>query len=44
MKIVCKNCGYRFEAEKMKKCPYCNKEDLEEEQSAEELVEGIDTE
>ena len=40
--FVCGECGYRFqsEKEKPKKCPYCSKEDVEKEKSAEELVDS----
>jgi len=41
VKFVCINCGYRFESEKGKRCPYCGGEDVEEEKSAEELVEKV---
>ncbi len=41
-KFVCINCGYRFESDTGKKrCPYCGREDVEEEKSAEELVEKV---
>lgn len=42
-KFVCKECGYKIEkTEKLRVCPYCNKESLEEEQDAEKLVEEIE--
>ena len=42
MKYVCKDCSYRFNANVLPKtCPYCNKEQIEEEKNAEELVEEV---
>jgi rRNA maturation endonuclease Nob1 len=38
MKKVCRNCNYRFETERETECPYCGKETLEKEKSAEELL------
>jgi len=38
---ICSNCGFRFETEKVKKCPYCSGSRIEKEKSAEELVEEI---
>ncbi len=37
-KFFCKNCGYKFEADTPKKCPYCNEEALKRERSAEEMI------
>ena len=40
-KLVCKECGYRFDRDlgsQPRKCPYCDRESVEEEKSAEELV------
>jgi len=40
-KFVCKNCDYRFKSELEqvgKKCPYCGKEGIIRELSAEELL------
>jgi len=40
-RFVCKDCNYRFESESNqtgKKCPYCRKERLIKEPSAEELL------
>jgi len=34
----CKNCGFRTEKSRGNKCPYCDRETLEKEQSAEELL------
>jgi DNA-directed RNA polymerase subunit RPC12/RpoP len=39
--FVCKNCGYQFEAEEGKKCPYCGKKRIEKEKSAKDLVKDI---
>lgn len=44
-KFVCKACGYRIESKKdsyPKKCPYCSKETIEEEENAEELVKEVE--
>ena len=41
MKLVCKNCNYRFESgfDKIeKKCPYCGKKGVIEEPDAETLI------
>ena len=41
-KLICKACGYRIDSSKAnKKCPYCSKENLEEEKGAEELLEEV---
>tara|TARA_Y100000310_G_C20251303_1_gene609219 strand:+ start:263 stop:394 length:132 start_codon:yes stop_codon:yes gene_type:complete len=37
--IICSDCGYRFETGK--RCPYCASESIEEEKSAEELVDTV---
>ena len=38
-RFVCQDCGYRFESEKdAEKCPYCNKDKVEQEQTAGELL------
>ena len=42
--FICTNCGYRFKSEKIKRCPYCSSENVEEEKTAEELVDSIDIE
>jgi DNA-directed RNA polymerase subunit RPC12/RpoP len=39
--FVCRNCNYRFESEKNhegKRCPYCNREGIIKEPSAEDLI------
>lgn len=43
VKFVCAECGYRFESEekKLMRCPYCSGERVENEKSAEELVDNI---
>tara|TARA_Y100000034_G_C6636779_1_gene278212 strand:- start:216 stop:347 length:132 start_codon:yes stop_codon:yes gene_type:complete len=38
VKFVCKNCDYRFESKKMKKCPYCDSAKISKELDAEDLV------
>ena len=43
-KFICKNCNYRFETKleyKPKRCPYCNKDSVDEDQTAEKLLEEI---
>jgi len=42
--FVCNECGYRFESETGKRCPYCASEKVEKEKTAEELVENSETE
>ncbi len=39
-KFYCESCGYKVDAKSSppKNCPYCGKEDLKKEKSAEELV------
>ncbi len=39
--FICKDCGYQFEAENKKECPYCGKNRIEEEKSAKDLVKDI---
>ncbi len=39
--FVCMDCGYRFESEEGKRCPYCASESVEKEKPAEELVEDV---
>lgn len=44
VKFFCKNCGYRFETKlryKPRRCPYCAKEAVEEEQNAQEILNDI---
>lgn len=40
-KFICNECGYRFDATKIKECPYCGKEEIEKEKSAEELIDNV---
>jgi rubrerythrin len=40
-KFICKECGYKFENENKKNCPYCGKKETEEEKNAEELIEEV---
>ena len=38
-RYFCKECRYRFESDtKKERCPYCGKNSLSEEQTAEEIV------
>lgn len=40
--FICKECGYKLEAEsRLKKCPYCDKDSLKKEESAEELIKRL---
>ncbi|MEM3405631.1 MAG: rubredoxin [Candidatus Pacearchaeota archaeon] len=42
-RFVCKSCNYRFEREKKPlKCPYCGESSIKEEETAEELLEGLE--
>ena len=42
-KFICKQCGYKTEnPEGKKRCPYCDKVGLEEEQDAEEILKEIE--
>jgi len=44
VKFVCKECGYRYNEntnQKGKKCPYCNKDTIIKEPTAEELVDEV---
>jgi rubrerythrin len=42
--FVCLNCKYRFKAkEKPKTCPYCNKNAVDLEKSAEDIVSEIES-
>jgi len=42
--FVCNECGYRFDGNEGKKCPYCSGNNVEKEKSAEELVNSIEVE
>jgi len=45
MKFICKDCNYRFESEFDKTkapCPYCGKEKIEKQKSADELLKDIE--
>ncbi|MDK2908369.1 MAG: hypothetical protein PWQ87_827 [Candidatus Woesearchaeota archaeon] len=46
MKLICRNCGYRFETKKgdiPKVCPYCGERNtLEQEKDADSLLHEID--
>lgn len=39
--LVCMNCGYRFESDQKKSCPYCNSNHVDKEKSAEELLNEV---
>lgn len=42
--FICLNCKYRFKAkEQSKTCPYCNKDSIELEKSAEDIVSEIES-
>ena len=43
MSYICSNCGYRVENARGEKCPYCDKNSLEKEKTAEELVSEAET-
>jgi len=39
--VVCCHCGFRFEAERKGKCPYCSSTNVGKEKSAEELIDEV---
>ncbi len=39
--FVCAECGYRFESERGRKCPYCAGERIEKDKLAKELVDDV---
>lgn len=39
---ICKNCKFRTNKETLKECPWCGKNSLEKEGSAEELLDEVD--
>ena len=40
--FICSNCKYKFKANIMPKaCPYCNKRTVEQERSAEDIVDEV---
>lgn len=39
-KFVCKECGFKFQGVK-KRCPYCSKDAVIEEQDAEQLIKEV---
>mgnify|MGYP001595058328 FL=1 len=41
-RYICKDCNYRFNAEKLIDCGYCGKNNIEMEKNAEELLDEID--
>ena len=43
VKFLCKNCSYRFESKSASDCPYCGKESVEKEKSAEEILDEVDS-
>ncbi len=42
VKWVCTGCNFRFEAENPSECPYCGRDTLEKEPSAEELLNEVE--
>jgi DNA-directed RNA polymerase subunit RPC12/RpoP len=42
--FVCTDCGFRFESEEGKSCPYCGGASMEKEKSAEELIKDVNVE
>jgi len=42
VRLVCKNCNYKCELEKLSHCPYCGNNSLEKEKNAKELIEEIE--
>lgn len=38
---ICKNCGFKT-GTKVDSCPYCDKQGMEKEKSAEELLNGLE--
>ncbi|MDD5193313.1 MAG: DNA-directed RNA polymerase subunit P [Candidatus Nanoarchaeia archaeon] len=41
VKYVCKHCKFRCESKILIECPYCGRDSLEKEKSAEELLNDI---
>jgi len=41
IKLVCKECNYLFTSATIKKCPYCNSQNVIEDLDAEDLLEEI---
>jgi rubrerythrin len=39
--FICRHCRFRFNAEKPRDCPYCGRDTLEREKSAEELLDDV---
>ena len=42
--FVCLGCGYKFNMEKSNRCPYCDGDKIEEEKSAEQLIDSVQVE
>jgi len=42
VRFICKECGYKTEGEGLKKCPYCDKSGLQEEQTASDLLNEVE--
>ncbi len=40
--FICNDCGFRFESDEGRKCPYCAGRNIEKEKTAEELIESIE--
>ncbi|MBS3075801.1 hypothetical protein J4429_05070 [Candidatus Pacearchaeota archaeon] len=41
VKYICRHCKFRCETNKLSECPYCGRDTLEKEKSAEELLSDI---
>ena len=42
-KFRCRTCGFKFEyGQKPKKCPYCSKETIDNEETADDLIKDVD--
>lgn len=40
--LICKKCGYKLKGANTGKCPYCGEMSLEEEESAEQLIQDVE--
>ena len=40
---ICKHCKFRTNKDKMRECPWCGRDTLEKEGSAEDLLDEIDS-
>ncbi|MFA5173799.1 MAG: hypothetical protein WC438_01310 [Candidatus Pacearchaeota archaeon] len=41
VKWACTRCNYRFESVNPKDCPYCGRDSIEKEKTAEELIDEV---